>query len=212
MRSSNWSSASVTNCCAERPSTAQASRSLRWRSGSRRSVNAALPLLPGAARVRGARRRAGLDHRNRTLQRCGAARRLGDVDFRSVAARKSRRSRRLRRLRTRRSRSAARRSRPAGGGPVSEPANRSASDPSGEPADARRRRRRTRHALDRAALRPAWAVRSPCRSSRGPRDRWPPWPKPCGRMAGRAAPLRASRPEEREAKGLASVATCTPPH
>ena len=29
MRSSNWSSASVTSCCAERPSTAQASRSLR---------------------------------------------------------------------------------------------------------------------------------------------------------------------------------------
>src|SRR6478609_8363465 len=29
-------------------------------------------------------------------------------------------------------------------------------------------------------------------------------------MAGRAAPLRASRPEEREAKGLASVATFSP--
>src|SRR5438270_8637187 len=39
----------------------------------------------------------------------------------------------------------------------------------------------------------------------------PPWAKPCGRMAGRAAPLRASRPEEREAKGFASVGTCYAP-
>ncbi len=36
---------------------AQARRSFRWRSGSRRSVNAALALLPGAARTRGAWRR-----------------------------------------------------------------------------------------------------------------------------------------------------------
>ena len=44
-------------------------------------MNAAFPLLPAAARVRGARRRAGLDHRNH-LQRCGLLD-LGDVDFRS---------------------------------------------------------------------------------------------------------------------------------
>src|SRR5205814_9412093 len=37
------------------------------------------------------------------------------------------------------------------------------------------------------------------------------WPNPCGRMAGRAAPLRARRPEEREAKGLASVGTSNAP-
>ena len=41
---------------AERALTAQARRSLRWRSGSSRSVNAALLLLPGAERGRGARR------------------------------------------------------------------------------------------------------------------------------------------------------------
>src|SRR3954468_22683119 len=38
-----------------------------------------------------------------------------------------------------------------------------------------------------------------------------PWEKPCGRMAGRAAPLRARRPEEREAKGFASVGTSNGP-
>src|SRR4051812_33340528 len=38
-----------------------------------------------------------------------------------------------------------------------------------------------------------------------------PWPKPCGRMAGRAAPLRARSPEEREAKGLDSLATYSAP-
>jgi len=38
----------------------------------------------------------------------------------------------------------------------------------------------------------------------------PIWPKPCGRMAGRAAPLRARRPEDREAKGLGSVFTRSP--
>ena len=32
----------------------------------------------------------------------------------------------------------------------------------------------------------------------------PTWPKPCGRMAGRAAPLRASRPEDSEANALGS--------
>ena len=52
MACSSWSSASVTSCWAERPLTAQARRSFRWRAGSSRSVNAALPLLPGAARGR----------------------------------------------------------------------------------------------------------------------------------------------------------------
>src|SRR3546814_12117741 len=33
----------------------------------------------------------------------------------------------------------------------------------------------------------------------------PIWPKPCGRMAGLAAPLRASRPDDSEAKGLGSL-------
>ena len=53
---SNSSRASVTSICAERPVTAHARRSFRWRAGSSRSVNAALPLVPGAARGAGARR------------------------------------------------------------------------------------------------------------------------------------------------------------
>ena len=90
-RSSSWSSASVTSCWAERPVTAQARRSLRWRDGSSRSVKAALPLLPGASARRGVagRRGTGAGSQLRAESRA-TGRRLADRLGRSVVAARTR--------------------------------------------------------------------------------------------------------------------------
>ena len=58
--------------------------------------------------------------------------------------------------------------------------------------------RADRRLLDAVERGGPWPMSFQPRSSRP----LPKLPKPCGRMAGLAAPLRASRPEEREAKGF----------
>ena len=191
----SWSSASVTSCCAERPLTAQASRSLRWRPGSRRSVNAALPLPPAAERGRGARRGVAAGARETTAATCAGAAPASGSDARPLPAREARRSRRSP-LHGHRRRRSARRSRPAG----CAPANGPGSGPVGW----------ARGWLTTSSPKASWSRRAKHRRAWAARTHVVPaevleaaalWPKPWGRMAGRARPCEQEgrRREKRKA-------------
>ena len=174
MRPSNWSSASVTICCAERPPTAQASRSLRWRSGSRRSVNAALPLVATTERGRTERRGAGRGTRTNAGSAIAGSATSASASGSKISAVSSTSS----------------------SSASSSPLNRST------PADARRPRRQMRHDRHPARLRSAWAARIPCHPSRDPQGRcrpgripggaWPGGQRPCAREVRKKERQKAS--------------------